>query len=368
MKSGSKLLDGKVIIMGLSNIRPVLFQDGRLLILDQTQLPNKEDYRELKNADDVWQAIRQLQVRGAPAIGVAAAYGLYIALRDSKAGGIPEFLNSFRSVKTFLAGARPTAVNLQWALDRQESRLARYFAVHPDHDVLTGCDIGEITSVLLNEAEDIAREEEQASKAMGEYGLNLLKPGMGLLTHCNAGALAAIGYGTALAPIYLGQERGYSFKVFADETRPLLQGARLTAWELMNAGVDVTLICDNMASAAMKNGWIQAVLTGCDRMAANGDAANKIGTSGVAILANAYHIPFYIFVPTSTIDKNAMSGCDIPIELRDGEEIRSLWYSKPMAPEGVKTWNPAFDVTDHAYITAVITEKGIVYPPYDFHN
>lgn len=199
---------------------------------------------------------------------------------------------------------------------------------------------------------------------MGEYGLSLLRPGMGILTHCNAGTIATAKYGTCLAPIYLGAERGFDFHVFADETRPLLQGARLTSWELSKAGIDVTLICDNMAATVMKKGWVDAVVTGCDRMAANGDGANKIGTSGVAILAKEYGIPFYMYVPTSTIDLNTASGEAIEIEERDGEEIYKMWYEKPMAPAGIKTYNPAFDVTEAKYITAVITEKGIVRPPY----
>ena len=196
-------------------------------------------------------------------------------------------------------------------------------------------------------------------------GLTLLEPGMGLLTHCNAGALATAGYGTALAPIHMGQERGYDFHVYADETRPLLQGARLTAWELSRNGVDVTLICDNMASTVMKQGKIDAVLVGCDRMAANGDGANKIGTSGVAILAKEYGIPFYMFVPTSTIDMSIKSGNDIVIEERDPEEISEMWYARRMAPEGIRSFNPAFDVTDHKYITAIVTERGIALPPFD---
>ena len=217
------------------------------------------------------------------------------------------------------------------------------------------------------EAVKIHKEDVNACKAMGEYGLSLLKPGMGILTHCNAGTIATSKYGTCLAPIHLGQERDYNFKVFADETRPLLQGTRLTAWELDKAGVDVTLICDNMAATVMKNGWIDAVVVGCDRMAANGDGANKIGTSGVAVLAKEFGIPFYMYVPTSTIDMNTSTGDDINIELRDGKEIYQMWYEKPMAPEGIKTFNPAFDVTDNKYITAVITEKGIVHPPYDIN-
>ncbi|MEF9921876.1 MAG: S-methyl-5-thioribose-1-phosphate isomerase, partial [Anaerovoracaceae bacterium] len=199
---------------------------------------------------------------------------------------------------------------------------------------------------------------------MGEFGLSLLSPSMGILTHCNAGTIATAKYGTCLAPIYLGEERGYNFRVFADETRPLLQGARLTSWELFQSGIDVTLICDNMASIVMKNGWIDAVVVGCDRMAANGDGANKIGTSGVAILAKEYDIPFYMFAPTSTIDLDTLSGDDIHIELRDGEEIYKMWYEKDMAPAGIKTYNPSFDVTPGEYITAIVTEKGIIRPPY----
>jgi methylthioribose-1-phosphate isomerase len=222
------------------------------------------------------------------------------------------------------------------------------------------------SSVLLKEeAESIRREDEAVCLSIGEHALTLLKPCMGLLTHCNAGTLATAKYGTALAPIYLGQSRGYDFKVFADETRPLLQGARLTVWELNEAGIDVTLICDNMASIVMKQGHIDAILVGCDRVAANGDAANKIGTSGVAVLAKHYGIPFYVCAPLSTIDIQTECGDDIEIELRKGEEITTMWYQKPMAPLEVKTYNPAFDVTDADLITAIITEKGIIYPPYD---
>ena len=351
--------------MRTKKISPVSFKDEQLLILDQTLLPGKEMYIELKNSEDVWNAIKSLQVRGAPAIGVTAAYGLYISLIGSKTESFSEFLNNFNYVKTYLAGARPTAVNLCWALGRLEKRLMSLLEDRDYTCFFSQSDKSEILRELLNEAENIRREEEQASLAMGELGLSLLQSGMGILTHCNAGALAGVGYGTALSPVYLGQERGYSFKLFADETRPLLQGARLTAWELMNIGADVTLICDNMAAAAMRNGWIQAVLTGCDRMSRNGDAANKIGTLGAAILAKEHNIPFYIFVPSSTIDMNIESGGGIPIELRDENEISRLWYEKPMAPEGIKIWNPAFDITDHQYITAIITEKGIVRPPFD---
>ncbi len=245
-------------------------------------------------------------------------------------------------------------MNLAWALNRMYDL---YESERPNS-------VKDAKELLFAEAEAIRREDEAACYAMGEYGLSLLEPGMGILTHCNAGTIATAKYGTCLAPIYLGTERGYEFRVFADETRPLLQGARLTSWELSKSGIDVTLICDNMASSVMKKGWVDAVVTGCDRMAANGDGANKIGTSGVAILAKEYGIPFYMYVPTSTIDLETDSGSDIQIEERDGEEIYKMWYEKPMAPEGIKTYNPAFDVTEAKYITAVITEKGIVRPPY----
>jgi len=199
---------------------------------------------------------------------------------------------------------------------------------------------------------------------MGEYGLSLLRPNMGILTHCNAGTIATARYGTSLAPIYLGHDREYNFKVFAGETRPLMQGARLTSWELQKSGIDVTLICDNMAAMVMKNGWVDAVLVGCDRMAANGDGANKIGTLGLAILAKEYNIPFYMFVPTSTIDLNTKTGDDIFVECRPSEEVTTRWFEKEMSPTGVAVYNPAFDVTNHRYITAIITEKGIIRPPY----
>lgn len=337
------------------DISPIKYIDGKLTLLDQTKLPGEEVYIDIETKEDMWDAIYHLKVRGAPAIGVAAGYGLYV---DSLAYGgddVAEFIEHVQKGAEYLNSARPTAVNLSWALKR----------------MVTGLKAEELKSVvegrkwLENEAIKIHEEDVAACKAMGEHGLSLLKPGMGILTHCNAGTIATAKYGTCLAPIYLGHERGYDFKVFADETRPLLQGARLTSWELNKAGVDVTLICDNMAATVMKKGWIDAVVVGCDRMAANGDGANKIGTSGVAILAKEYGIPFYMYVPTSTIDMNTPTGDDIHIELRKGEEIYEMWYEKPMAPEGVKTFNPSFDVTDHKYITAVITEKGVVKPPFD---
>ena len=336
-------------------ISPIKYIDGKLTLLDQTKLPGQEVYIDIETKEDMWDAIYHLKVRGAPAIGVAAGYGLYVDSLSYVGEDIQGFLEHVKKGAEYLNSARPTAVNLSWALNR----------------MVTGLEAEAITNVLdgqkwlEKEAIKIHEEDIAACKAMGEYGLSLLKPCMGILTHCNAGTIATAKYGTCLAPIYLGHERGYDFKVFADETRPLLQGARLTSWELNKAGVDVTLICDNMAATVMKKGWIDAIVVGCDRMAANGDGANKIGTSGVAILAKEYGIPFYMYVPTSTIDMNTPTGDDIHIELRKGEEIYEMWYEKPMAPAGVKTFNPSFDVTDHKYITAVITEKGVVKPPFD---
>lgn len=335
-------------------IAPVKYENGQMMILDQTLLPCETVYIEINTKEQVFEAIYKLRVRGAPAIGVAAAYGSYIAMRDSKTINFEAFMAEYQQVETYLASSRPTAVNLSWALDRMQSRIKNS----------SNLTIDQIKSAMLKEAEEIRQEDERVCRQIGENALSLLKPGMGILTHCNAGTIATSKYGTALAAIYLGQERGYDFKVFADETRPLLQGARLTTWELSRFGVNVTLICDNMASIVMKNGWINAVVVGCDRVAANGDTANKIGTSGVAILAKNYGIPVYVHAPVSTIDLVTKTGEDIHIELRDGSEIYRMWYAKDMAPAGVKTYNPAFDVTDAEYITAIITERGIAYPPY----
>lgn len=328
---------------------------GVLVILDQTRLPNREVYLALKTAEEIWEAIYLLKVRGAPAIGVAAAYGIAVCMQGVQAVGFDDFYGEFTRVKDYLASARPTAVNLFMALERMEAALLGH----------RGGEIELLKRVLREEAEVIRQEDADACRKIGEHGLSLLKPGMGLLTHCNAGHLAVSEYGTALAPIYLGQERGYGFSVFADETRPLLQGARLTAFELQKASVDVTLICDNMASAVMKQGRVQAVLVGCDRVAANGDTANKIGTSGVAVLAKYYGIPFYVLGPTSTIDMGCSTGDEIRIEERDPAEVTEKWYARRMAPEGIRVYNPAFDVTPSGLITAIITEKGIAYPPFE---
>ncbi|MEG0381763.1 MAG: S-methyl-5-thioribose-1-phosphate isomerase [Christensenella sp.] len=326
-----------------------------ILIIDQTKLPSEKEIVCLKSQKSIWDAIYTLQVRGAPAIGVCAAFGIYLAAKEIDETNFDAFYAKFCTARDYLDSARPTAVNLSWALSRM------------DGIVCTNKEktVAEIKTLLLEEANEIKAEDIRVCRAIGEHGLSLLKPKMGLLTHCNAGQLATSKYGTATAPMYLGHERGYDFHVFCDETRPLLQGARLTAFELTEAGIDTTLICDNMAPSVMKQGWVDAVFVGCDRVAANGDTANKIGTSYVALAAKRYNIPFYVCAPTSTLDMNCNTGDDIHIELRAAEEVTEMWYEKRMAPEGVKVYNPSFDVTDAELITAIITEHGIAYPPYE---
>lgn len=325
-----------------------------VVILDQTLLPSRAEYLTLRAPEEMAEAIRLLRVRGAPAIGICAGYCLAALAEQRKALPPDQFRAELHRLAQCLGSARPTAVNLSWALNRLGLLAHAMGAASP----------AQIAAALREEALSIHREDIAMCRAISEHGLTLLKDGDGVLTHCNAGPLATSQYGTALGPILLGHERGMNFRVFADETRPLLQGARLTAYELDQAGVDVTLICDNMASMVMKSGWVSACFVGCDRVAANGDTANKIGTSGVAILARHYGIPFYVLGPTSTIDLGCPTGDDIPIELRDPEEIRSKFYAQPMAPAGVKCYNPAFDVTDHSLISGIVTEKGICRPPY----
>ncbi|HNR04396.1 MAG TPA: S-methyl-5-thioribose-1-phosphate isomerase [Bacillota bacterium] len=335
-------------------MRSVKWENNELIILDQTKLPDTTEFIKLDKAEDVWDAILHLKVRGAPAIGIAAAYGLCVAMRDTGAKSHEEFMTELKKNSQYLASSRPTAVNLFWALRRMERAAF-------DNKNKT---VEELKEILIREANAIRDEDESMCRAIGENALTLFHDGMTVLTHCNAGGLATAMYGTALAPIYLAKEKGWDIKVFADETRPLLQGARLTAWELMQAGVDVTLICDNMAAAVMAKGLIDAVIVGCDRVAANGDTANKIGTYGLAVLAKAHNIPFYTAGPTSTIDIETPSGNEIPIEERKPDEI-TCGLGRRTAPLGVKTYNPAFDVTPHELITAIITEKGVVRQPYD---
>ena len=329
-------------------------QNGAIVIIDQTKLPYSTEIISLRTQEEIWNAIYLLQVRGAPAIGVTAAMGIYLAAKGIKAENYEDFYSQFKKAADYLDSARPTAVNLSWALRRMEGVVRKN----------SGRSIPEIVEELRKEAIEIRDEDIRVCKAIGENGLSLVKPGDGLLTHCNAGQLATVRYGTATAPMYLGHESGYNFRIYADETRPLLQGARLTSFELSQAGLDVTLICDNMSASVMRKGLVNAVFVGCDRVAANGDTANKIGTSMVALAAKRYNVPFYICTPTSTIDMNTKTGADIKIELRPDHEVTEMWYSRRMAPEGVKVFNPAFDVTDNDLITAIVTEYGIARPPY----
>ena len=320
-----------------------------LYIIDQTLLPNEEKEIRLQTAEEMYDAIRTLKVRGAPAIGICAGYCMYVLAKSIRTEDQQVLFKKLSEYGKYLSSARPTAVNLDWAI-RQMLRTALENA---------GRTRGQMLDALYEKAAAIHEDDIAKCRAISEYGLTLVKDGDGILTHCNAGPLATSRYGTALGPILLGTERGMKFRVFSDETRPLLQGARLTSYELQRAGVDVTLICDNMASIVMKNGWVQACFVGCDRIAANGDTANKIGTSGVAILAAHYGIPVYVLGPTSTIDMDCPDGEHIPIELRDPEEIKTMWYEKPMALPEVKCYNPAFDVTDHTLISGIVTEKGV---------
>lgn len=324
-----------------------------LIILDQTRLPNEEVYIEIKTRADLVEAISKLRVRGAPAIGIAAAFGYYLCADTDK--DQPDFFRRMDDAERLLASSRPTAVNLFWALSRMRQTLKRN-ALLPREELIERLRI-----------EAIAIQDEDAANNLriSEAALPLIKPGMGILTHCNAGPLATSCYGTALGPILLAHERGIDLHVFADETRPLLQGARLTAYELMKVGIDVTLICDNMANQVMREGFISAVFIGCDRAVRNGDSANKIGSSGLAVLARRYGIPFYMFAPLSTVDMETESGKGIKIEQRDPAEVTELFFKERMAPAGVKVYNPAFDVVEHELITGIVTEEGIVTAPFE---
>ena len=325
-----------------------------LVIIDQTLLPGESRLLRLHDAESIREAICSLRVRGAPAIGVAAAIGIAVLAARLPESGQSAFFDAFLKQKEYLASARPTAVNLTWALDRMERA------------ALSAREGGicKIKARLLEEARRIRDEDIEICRRIGEHGLALLRDGDGVLTHCNAGHLATVRYGTALAPLHLGTQRGMRFKVFSDETRPLLQGARLSCYELTAGGVDTTVICDNMAASVMAKGWVQAVLVGCDRVAANGDTANKIGTLGVAVLARHFGVPFYVCGPTSTVDLACPDGAGIQIEERSGGEVTQLWYSKPMAPREVKVFNPAFDVTPAELITGIVTEHGVARPPF----
>ena len=326
-----------------------------VVVLDQTLLPNETRYLTLTTADEMWEAIYKLRVRGAPCIGIFAAYAMAVLSKGIAAPDFDGFYAEYARLSDYLNSSRPTAVNLGCMLKRMDGAVL----AHRDapRDVLL--------AALVEEAKRIHEEDMEMCRKISEYGLSLLKDGDGVITHCNAGPLATSRYGTAQGPFYLAKEKGVNLHVWVDETRPLLQGARLTSYELTKAGVPCTLICDNMASIVMKQGKVQAVFFGCDRIARNGDVANKIGSSGLAVLANYYGIPVYSLGPSTTIDFSCPDGDHIPIELRDPEEIKTLHYAKSMALPEVACYNPAFDVTDHSLLAGIVTERGIVRAPFE---
>ncbi len=324
--------------------------DGFVRLIDQTLLPTRLEYRDCRTVEEVWEAIKALRVRGAPAIGVAAAYGVVLGVQRSSDEAIGR---DVEKTCDYLATSRPTAVNLFWALDRMRQVARRQDRLAPDAAALR--------SVLLREAQAIEAEDRAMCHAIGLAGAALVGEGQGVLTHCNAGGLATADYGTALAVMFAAKEQGRTFRVYADETRPLLQGARLTAWELQQRGIDVTLICDNMAAQVMKEKRVDLVVVGADRIAANGDTANKIGTYGVALLAKAHGLPFYVAAPSSTFDLSLATGEAIPIEQRDPKEV-THGFGRQTAPDGVSVYNPAFDVTPASLIAGIITEKGLIRP------
>ncbi len=352
------------------NLTTIEWRDNAIRIIDQTRLPQKLVYLKIKHIKQLSQAIKLLQVRGAPALGAASSLGVYLGIKDSRAKNFAQFKNELEKVITYLGSSRPTARNLFWGLEQ-----ARQV-------VLANQDkpINRIKELILQKAREIIKIDQQSCRAIGRYGAELIKEGDTILTVCNAGILATIDYGTALGVIYSACGQGKKIKVFACETRPLLQGARLTAWELQQSGIDTTLICDNTAGFLMAEGKIDpstslrvntersrsidCVIAGSDRIAANGDAANKIGTLGLAILSKYHKIPFYIAAPASTFDLSIASGKEIVIEQRGGEEIVSLFSRQPTAPQGIKIYNPAFDVTTNALISAIITDQGVIQPPY----
>ncbi len=326
--------------------------NGFVRLIDQTQLPTRVEYRECRKVEEVWEAIRTLRVRGAPAIGVAAAMGVVLGVQNVSGRERGAYRQRLHEVANHLRTSRPTAVNLFWALDRMERCVqGQTDELSPEH----------LTRRLLQEALAIEDEDRQMCRAIGRHGAALVGEGKGVLTHCNAGGLATADYGTALAVLFTAAEEGRHFEVYADETRPLLQGARLTAWELQQRGIPVTLICDNMAAQVMKEGRVQLVVVGADRIAANGDTANKIGTYGVALLAQAHGIPFYVAAPSSTFDLSLPTGDAIPIEQRDPREV-THGFGKQTAPDGVRVYNPAFDVTPARLIAGIVTEKGLIQP------
>lgn len=335
------------------NIPTIIWHNGCVKLIDQTQLPLKLKYLYCRDVKTLWEAIKNLRVRGAPAIGVAAAFGVLLGIKTFKGNDPVKFRQHIDKVCHYLGTSRPTAVNLFNALREMQNILEQ----DPRDSVI------QLKKKLEKKAFEIYELDRRVCRAMGAYGATLIKPGYNLLTVCNAGALATVDYGTALGVMYAAKSKGKKFKVFACETRPLLQGARLTAWELLKNGIDTTLICDNMAATLMKQKRINCVFAGADRIALNGDAANKIGTYSLAVLAKHHKIPFYIVAPLSTFDSKAQDSRDIPIEERGRDEV-AFWGGRQIAPSGVKVYNPAFDVTDNALITAIVTEKGILRPPF----
>ena len=335
-------------------VHTIEWKDQTLHIIDQTLLPSEVRFVALTTLEAVWEAIKMLRVRGAPAIGICAAFGVVVGIREKRAKTGVDLIRVALDSADYLGTARPTAVNLFWALERM-----RRVADALDPDAPTDA----LLARLEQEAESILEEDRRLSRAIGEHGAGLIQDDIGVLTHCNAGGLATAEYGTALAVMFSAHERGRRFHAYADETRPLLQGARLTTWELMQAGIDVTLICDGTAAQVMREGKIQLVLVGADRIAANGDTANKIGTYGVALLAQAHGIPFYVAAPSSTFDLGLPNGENIPIEQRGADEV-TAGFGRRTAPDGVNVYNPAFDVTPAHLIAGIITEKGILRPPY----
>jgi methylthioribose-1-phosphate isomerase len=321
-------------------------------IIDQTALPAEVRFLEIGDVETLWEAIKTLRVRGAPAIGIAAALGCYLGVRGSQARDYETFVRELAKVCDYLGSARPTAVNLFWALRRIQA-LAERLRDRP---------VEQIKHAILDEALDMIEEDHRVCRSIGRHGAELLRDGDSILTHCNAGGLATAGYGTALAPVFFATEQGKRIHVFADETRPLLQGARLTTWECQQSNVPVTLITDNTAATVMAQGKVQAVFVGTDRTASNGDVANKVGTLGLAVLAREFRVPFYVAAPLSSIDMTLASGAEIPIEQRAADEVTN-GFGRRIAPKGIEVYNPAFDVTPHRYVTALITERGLVRPP-----
>lgn len=335
-------------------IKTIAWQDNAIKIIDQAALPQKLRYIYIRDLKTLWQAIKELRVRGAPALGAAAAFGVYVGIKNSKAKDFSSFRKELKKTVDYIASSRPTARNLFWALER----VSRVALNNPDKPIAA------IKRLILRQAQEIVEEDRRSCRRIGFYGARLIKSGDSVLTVCNAGILATIDYGTALGVIYRAKEEGKKIKVFACETRPLLQGARLTAWELKQKGIEVTLIGDAMAAALMRQGKINLAIAGADRIAANGDTANKIGTYGLAVSADYHRIPFYIAAPASTFDRNIKTGKEITIEQRNPGEITGLFFKKPVVPAGTKVYNPAFDVTAHNLISAIITDKGIIKPPY----